>query len=233
MLREQKPPNITTLQVKRLSPGRKMDHWSLKQCQVDSEDIESMMDNNPMSKKKKRICYCRVSSNGQRDDLNRQIEYMREHYPGWTIMSDIGSGLNWNRKTLEPFYNGQCEEMSRQLRSLIETDWPDSDSKLSNSCWHKTELGSSAIRTTIINPKKKSSSKISFQLSPSSVRKYMADGTTKAEKQTRIRTIQVFPTLEQTQVLKKWFGNCRYTYNTCVAHERNNGIKTKKVIFNG
>ena len=51
-------------------------------------------------KEKKRICYCRVSSDEQQDDLDRQIEYMREHYPGWTIMTDIGSGLNWNRRNL-------------------------------------------------------------------------------------------------------------------------------------
>jgi len=52
------------------------------------------------TKPKKRICYCRVSSSGQKDDLERQIEYMRQNYPGWTIMSDVGSGLNWNRKNL-------------------------------------------------------------------------------------------------------------------------------------
>ena len=232
MLREQKPPNITTSQVKRLSPGRKMDHWNLKQCQVDSEDTESTMDNNPRSKKKKKefVTVESRQTDNETTSIDRSSTCENTTLGGQSCRTSevVSTGIE---KTLEPFYNGQCEAMSRQLRSLIETDWPDSDSKLSNSCWHKTELGSSAIRTTIINPKKKSSSKISFQLSPSSVRKYMAGGTTKAEKQTRIRTIQVFPTLEQRQVLKKWFGNCRYTYNTCVAHERNNGIKTKKSHF--
>ena len=47
------------------------------------------------------ICYCRVSSNGQKEDLKRQIEYMQRKYPGWVIYSDIGSGLNWKRHGLK------------------------------------------------------------------------------------------------------------------------------------
>jgi putative resolvase len=46
------------------------------------------------------ICYCRVSSTKQRDDLDRQIAYMRELYPGAEIIKDIGSGLNFKRKGL-------------------------------------------------------------------------------------------------------------------------------------
>jgi len=46
------------------------------------------------------ICYCRVSSNGQKDDLKRQVEYMRTKFPEWEVVTDIGSGLNWNRKGL-------------------------------------------------------------------------------------------------------------------------------------
>jgi len=53
------------------------------------------------AKQKKNICYCRVSSAGQKEDLHRQIEYMRNKYPGWEIVSDIGSGLNWKRKGLK------------------------------------------------------------------------------------------------------------------------------------
>ena len=56
----------------------------------------------PPSEKKEKvnICYCRVSSSGQKEDLKRQIEYMRERYPGYEIYSDIGSGLNWKRQGL-------------------------------------------------------------------------------------------------------------------------------------
>ena len=52
-------------------------------------------------KEKKNIAYCRVSSQKQKEDLNRQIEYMKEKYPKHEIISDIGSGLNMNRKGLQ------------------------------------------------------------------------------------------------------------------------------------
>ena len=46
------------------------------------------------------ICYCRVSSHKQRDDLERQIERMRAIYPQAEIVKDIASGLNFKRKGL-------------------------------------------------------------------------------------------------------------------------------------
>jgi len=46
------------------------------------------------------ICYCRVSSGKQKDDLERQIKYLKEKYPSAEIVKDIGSGLNFKRKGL-------------------------------------------------------------------------------------------------------------------------------------
>ncbi|NER20318.1 MAG: IS607 family transposase [Symploca sp. SIO1B1] len=46
------------------------------------------------------VCYCRVSSTKQRDDLQRQIAYMQSLYPQAEIIKDIGSGLNFKRKGL-------------------------------------------------------------------------------------------------------------------------------------
>ena len=46
------------------------------------------------------ICYCRVSSSKQKDDLNRQVAYMQSIYPEAEIICDIGSGLNFKRKGL-------------------------------------------------------------------------------------------------------------------------------------
>ncbi|TAE54326.1 MAG: IS607 family transposase [Nostocales cyanobacterium] len=46
------------------------------------------------------VCYCRVSSAKQRDDLDRQIAYMQSLYPDAEIIKDIGSGLNFKRKGL-------------------------------------------------------------------------------------------------------------------------------------
>lgn len=51
------------------------------------------------------ICYCRVSTKNQKDDLQRQIDYMKHKYPDYKIYSDIGSGLNLNRNNLNKIIN--------------------------------------------------------------------------------------------------------------------------------
>jgi len=64
---------------------------------------------------KKKICYCRVSSNKQKNDLERQVKYMQEKFPTYEIIKDIGSGLNYKRKGLqliiEKAINGEVEEL--------------------------------------------------------------------------------------------------------------------------
>ena len=51
---------------------------------------------------KKTMGYCRVSSNQQKDDLERQIDHVRTYmiakgYP-FEIITDIGSGINDDKK---------------------------------------------------------------------------------------------------------------------------------------
>jgi putative resolvase len=50
---------------------------------------------------KKSICYCRVSTHSQKDDLERQITYMQQQYPSYELITDIGSGINFKRKGLK------------------------------------------------------------------------------------------------------------------------------------
>ena len=47
---------------------------------------------------KKNICYVRVSTMNQKDDLKHQREYMNNKYKNYEIIEDIGSGINFNRK---------------------------------------------------------------------------------------------------------------------------------------
>lgn len=55
----------------------------------------------PDFKEKKKICYARVSSNGQKDDLERQVSFFKHVYPNHSVVKDVGSGLNWKRKGLQ------------------------------------------------------------------------------------------------------------------------------------
>lgn len=54
--------------------------------------------------KRKIVGYCRVSSNKQKDDLERQIEnvkaYMIAKGYSFEVVTDIGSGINYNKKGL-------------------------------------------------------------------------------------------------------------------------------------
>lgn len=47
------------------------------------------------------VVYARVSSKKQRDDLGRQVAYLKQRYPNHEVVEDIGSGLNFKRKGLQ------------------------------------------------------------------------------------------------------------------------------------
>lgn len=64
-------------------------------------NIDSILDKNYNKRSVKNVCYCRVSTHGQKDDLQRQIDYMCEKYPKYEIITDIGSGINFDRPGLK------------------------------------------------------------------------------------------------------------------------------------
>ncbi len=74
-----------------------------------------LRERNVKKQNKLKICYCRVSSSKQKEDLTRQVLYMRERYPGHKIIQDIGSGLNYNRPGLQELItlaiSGDIEEV--------------------------------------------------------------------------------------------------------------------------
>jgi predicted site-specific integrase-resolvase len=64
---------------------------------------------------KKTICYARVSSSHQKEDLERQVKMLQEKYPESKIIKDIGSGLNWRRSgfnsLLEQVHSGDVDQV--------------------------------------------------------------------------------------------------------------------------
>jgi predicted site-specific integrase-resolvase len=48
--------------------------------------------------KKIKVCYCRVSTHEQKNDLSRQVNYLTKKYPYHEIITDIGSGINFKRR---------------------------------------------------------------------------------------------------------------------------------------
>ena len=78
-----------------------------------TEDIEELLE--ILDDTKKKIVYGRVSSNGQKDDLTRQVALLQQKYPEHELITDIGSGMNLNRKGLRKIIDmairGEIEEV--------------------------------------------------------------------------------------------------------------------------
>jgi predicted site-specific integrase-resolvase len=70
---------------------------------------------NPELQKRKKICYARVSSRGQKSDLQNQIALLKTKFPKAEVISDYGSGLNFKRKGLQQIldlaHKGELEEI--------------------------------------------------------------------------------------------------------------------------
>ena len=49
-------------------------------------------------KKKRNICYARVSSHSQKEELENQKAILKQVYPDYELLYDIGSGINFKRK---------------------------------------------------------------------------------------------------------------------------------------
>lgn len=52
-------------------------------------------------KKRIKICYARVSSIGQKEDLERQKKELKSKYPKYELIEDIGSGINLTKKGIQ------------------------------------------------------------------------------------------------------------------------------------
>ena len=57
--------------------------------------------NNENINNKHNICYIRVSSISQKDDLERQRQVMLKKYPRYEIIEDIGFDLNLNKRGIK------------------------------------------------------------------------------------------------------------------------------------
>lgn len=92
-------------------------------CSVNlqSDKIHEMGVEQP--KRKKSIIYARVSSKKQADDLERQIQYIQseleqrgQKIDDYEIISDIGSGINFNKKGTDILLD---YAMSRTIKEVV------------------------------------------------------------------------------------------------------------------
>jgi putative resolvase len=62
-----------------------------------------------------RVVYARVSTRNQADDLERQKQYLHQRYPDHDIITDIASGLNFNRPGLRSILDRALQGTLKQV----------------------------------------------------------------------------------------------------------------------
>ena len=75
------------------TPGGKRLYNVQKFLNENQDYIKNNGLNNNINIEKKNICYIRVSSLNQSNDLERQRQLMIQKYPNYEIIEDIGSGF--------------------------------------------------------------------------------------------------------------------------------------------
>ena len=61
------------------------------------------------------VVYIRVSSNKQRDDLERQRVYMLSQRPGSRVVKDVASGINWRRPGMLALLDGAIDGTIKEV----------------------------------------------------------------------------------------------------------------------
>lgn len=68
-----------------------------------------------LQRQKAKVVYARVSSAKQKDDLQRQADFLRSKFPDYRLVTDVGSGVNWKRKgllsLLDASHRGDLQEL--------------------------------------------------------------------------------------------------------------------------
>ena len=81
------------------------------------EQLQKVLGMKYIENPKKVIGYCRVSSSKQKDDLDRQVQNMKTYLlkqgKPFDIITDIGSGINYNKK-------GLTELLERIMKNEVE-----------------------------------------------------------------------------------------------------------------
>ncbi len=128
----------------------------------------------------------------------------------WLQTVALASTLNV--KVCKPFWNRQCQELSKKLWLPTKIDSAYSVLNLSNSFAISTTQNSLYLTTRNIVLQNKNLQKTSCQLSQSLlVSKWVKESTLQKTKR-----IRLYPTYNQRQIIKQWFGTYRFVYNKCI-----------------
>jgi putative transposase len=162
------------------------------------------------------VCYCRVSSKKQNDDLVRQVPTCdtNSQMPISSKISVADSTLK--EKVLKPFWNDACTVIGSHLLSHTEIDSVGLGLNLSNTLSSKM-VEKSWFSTNLTHRQNQNLPQTCLQSYMSSLAVCMdSEGTL-----TKSRRIRIYPTKEQKIRFKGWFGVSRLFYNNTIDHYNN------------
>ena len=136
------------------------------------------------------------------------------------------------RKVLEPYWNESCEVINSALLLPIGIDSPASAAK-SYSSWSNKTVAKSWFSTKLFIAERKNLLPISSQFCMS----FPIECRDSADTVIKSKKIEIFPTVAQKQILRRWFGTSRYVYNEAVSLLENgetptNFKKLVPIVFN-
>ena len=196
-------------------------------------DIRTLMqtEKEPITPTQTKICYCRVSTPSQKEDLERQVEFFRQTYPTHRIVQDIGSGLNFKRKGLQTILDiaiaGDLSEVVVTHRDRL--------------CRFGFELIEGIITNhsngkivVLDNPKTSQNQATSFQSSqfspPDSTASVVIPSGKKSEKQLKTMKFRLLPSLEEKAFLQTQMEKFRWFYNSSLTVLNLEAIRTGKKL---
>ena len=211
--------------------------------------------NRKTEQRKRKICYCRVSTSSQKEDLERQIKFFRIKYPEYEIIKDIGSGINFKRKGFKTILD---EEISKKLWLPTKIDCVDSVLNSSKESFKNTLKGKSWFSIKKKHPHMKNLLMTSFQSSLFSHPDYMdleavklktksekqqlkkekkkTEKNTKEEENLKTLKFRLFPSDKEKEQLKIQFEQFRWYYNSTITifynHYGYNNILNKNKYSN-
>lgn len=77
--------------------------------------VEQILGQEGEEEKRKRMCYAPVSSAKQKEDLQRQVQELRNKYPEHEIIQEVGSGVNFQRKGFQKLLDQICEGLVSEI----------------------------------------------------------------------------------------------------------------------
>ena len=159
--------------------------------------------------------------------LIRKSSMSKATIPKQRLPETLEVVLTSSEKNLSPYWNASCEVISSELLLPIGIDSPASAAKSYSSWSSKTVEKSWFLARLFTVPNRNSQKTCSPYSTCFSVECMDSKNTV-----TKSRKIEIFPTVDQKVILRKWFGTSRYVYNRSVEvlEEKDTSTPFKKLV---